>query len=164
VDRVLEHHRARAGTGVRGEHGRQAGQVRLEHRGDPRGAQGRGLRERAPERVEREGERARVEVRVGQDGRLAGGDQRVLRRRVQLHGEHSIKRGQRISRGALDLRQRAERERILDGRARLRPAPRAGFHGEQLAEAGGDGRLARMRPRPVHALVEHHPVGIRREE
>ena len=108
----------------------------------------------------------------------SGNDQRVLLRGVELDLQLSLRELERVARGAVDLRQAAERERVLEvSRGALLPevAPfeEAAQSLEREAEPGirphvGDGGMEHRQIRGERLEVEcardvervHEPLGV----
>ena len=88
-------------------------------------------------------------------------DQRILRARVELARDHPSSAPRRRG-DAVDLRQHAERIRILD-----EPVGSVGIEGrtgEQLAHPRGDRRLTAGAARRLDPGVEHDGIGVERLE
>ena len=95
---VLEDQRSGAPILVGRKADGQPREVRLEQRARPLGDEPRGLGVRGVQAVERERQRAGVEVAA------SSVSPRVLGRRVELDGEHALERPQRLELRPVDLR------------------------------------------------------------
>ena len=86
-------------------------------------------------------------------GPSSGEDERVVRDREQLALQRAAHVGQRVRHGAQHLRRAAQRVGVLHAAAvGVAGHDRAAL--EQLAQAGRDARLSRLRPHGVQARVE----------
>lgn len=148
VGDVLQDHDPRAARRPLGEERRQAAQVRLHQVAQPRGRQLGDVVQRRAQVVERQrdvrgGELAVVVGLLGLDV-----DQRVLRRGVEVDGQHAFDGGRGVQRRALHLRERAQPERVLQ------PAPLGQVvgRGEQAPHLGGAPDGTRVRTRGVDAF------------
>ena len=154
--RVLVDHHPRVDPGRRRQERRQpAVQVRIHEQRGPSLADRPELRQGDLGEVERQRDRLAVEVAAadhpaaaGRDGVLVGDpaareDERVVGRRVELDVEDAPEVVERVPHGAVDLRDAAQRIRVLDlvgvaVVAGLEPAV-----AEQMTKLGGDRDLAR---------------------
>ena len=165
---LVDHH-----PGVDPRRGRQerrqpAVEPRVDEQRGPPLADRAELGERDLGEVEREGDRLAVEVaaadhppaagrdRVDIGDAAAGEHERVVGRRVELDVEDATQMVERVAHRAVDLRHAAQRVRILDlvgvsVMAGLQPAV-----AEQVAQLGGHGDLARVRPGQLVRGGERH--------
>ncbi len=130
----------------------------------PLDRRGQHRRERDAQEVECGGQRLRVEVADGDDPRLAGDHERVALVRVQLDLELLLDEPQRVARSAVQLREAAKRQRVLQiaGGTRLPEGASAEqrVHAlDRLADAwvgprGGDLRVQRSGVRAEGLEVE----------
>ena len=135
---VLQRHHPRAARRTLGEEGGEPGEVGVDEVAQPRRGQLGDRVDGRAGRVERVRQVAGVEVRVVPG--VGGGQvqQRVLGPGVDLHVEHRAEPLDRVDRGAVHLRHRAQAERVLQAAAR----PRRRAHPQQPAHAGRHQQLA----------------------
>ena len=87
-----------------------------------------------------------VAIVSGVGDAAAGEDERVVGRRVELDVEDPAQVVERVAHGAVDLRHAAQRVRVLDLVRSSRDGPLEPAVAQQVAQLGGDGDLARVRP------------------
>ena len=157
--RVLGDHQPGIEAARGGEERRQpAVQARVEEQRGPPLADRPELRDRELREVEREGDRLAVEVAAADHPpaagrhRVLGRDpalrehERVVGRAVHLDVEDPSEVVERVADRAVDLRHAAQRVRVLDLVARRLVGGLEAGVAEEVAELGGDGDLAGVRP------------------
>ena len=149
-------------TLLRREPVREAGERPLQQLEQPLArARQRGC-DRHAEEVQRCGERQDVEVGDRDDAILVRDDQRVLLRGVELRLQLALGELERVARRAVDLRQAAEGERILEVARRARPPEVAPF--QEAADALEGEAEPRIRPDVADGRMEHRQIGGERLE